>query len=138
MKGTTLLSEGIDEVVGIQYRPKTQDTRQTYEVILSFIQAAIGDQVIKILPSIRLYDSHVYKSIYFAVNILIFKAFNSSCLCISLYFTTIFMTSIRILIPSTWSWLISWPKVFFSCFYLNLLCHFKFCMWFLHLFLGQK
>jgi hypothetical protein len=70
MKGTTLLSEGIDEVVGIQYRPKTQDTRQTYEVILSFIQAAIGDQVIKILPSIRLYDSHVYKSIYFAVNIL--------------------------------------------------------------------
>jgi hypothetical protein len=26
MKGTTLLSEGIDEVVGIQYRPKTQDT----------------------------------------------------------------------------------------------------------------
>ena len=54
MKGTTLLSEGIDEVVGIQYRPKTQDTRQTYEVILSFIQAAIGDQVIKILPIIRL------------------------------------------------------------------------------------
>ncbi|XP_063432226.1 U5 small nuclear ribonucleoprotein 200 kDa helicase-like [Mytilus trossulus] len=44
MKGTTLLSEGIDEMVGIQYRPKTQDTRQTYEVILSFIQAAIGDQ----------------------------------------------------------------------------------------------
>ncbi|ESO86122.1 hypothetical protein LOTGIDRAFT_239637 [Lottia gigantea] len=44
MKGTTLLSEGIDDMVGIVYRPKTQETRQTYEVLLSFIQAAIGDQ----------------------------------------------------------------------------------------------
>jgi pre-mRNA-splicing helicase BRR2 len=44
MKGATLLSEGIDEVVGIVYRPKTQETRQTYEVLLSFIQEAIGDQ----------------------------------------------------------------------------------------------
>lgn len=45
MKGTTLLSEGIDDMVGIVYRPKTQETRQTYEVLLSFIQAALGDQV---------------------------------------------------------------------------------------------
>ena len=45
MKGTSLLSEGIDEMVGIMYRPKTQETRQTYEVLLSFIQAALGDQV---------------------------------------------------------------------------------------------
>lgn len=45
MRGTTLLSEGIDEMVGILYRPKTQETRQTYEVLLSFIQAALGDQV---------------------------------------------------------------------------------------------
>ncbi|ELU09831.1 hypothetical protein CAPTEDRAFT_222545 [Capitella teleta] len=44
MRGTTLLSEGIDEMVGILYRPKTQETRQTYEVLLSFIQAALGDQ----------------------------------------------------------------------------------------------
>ncbi|KAI0211862.1 Activating signal cointegrator 1 complex subunit 3 [Lamellibrachia satsuma] len=44
MKGSTLLSEGIDEMVGIMYRPKTQETRQTYEVLLSFIQAALGDQ----------------------------------------------------------------------------------------------
>uniref|UniRef100_A0A182TAI4 U5 small nuclear ribonucleoprotein 200 kDa helicase n=1 Tax=Anopheles maculatus TaxID=74869 RepID=A0A182TAI4_9DIPT len=44
MKGATLLSEGIDEMVGIVYRPKTQETRQTYEVLLSFIQEAIGDQ----------------------------------------------------------------------------------------------
>jgi len=44
-KGTTLLSAGIDDVVGILYRPKTQETRQTYEVLLSFIQAALGDQV---------------------------------------------------------------------------------------------
>lgn len=44
MKGSTLLSEGIDEMVGIVYRPKTQETRQTYETLLSFIQAALGDQ----------------------------------------------------------------------------------------------
>nr|XP_033194376.1 putative U5 small nuclear ribonucleoprotein 200 kDa helicase [Bombus vancouverensis nearcticus] len=44
MKGATLLSEGVDEMVGIVYRPKTQDTRQTYEVLLSFIQEALGDQ----------------------------------------------------------------------------------------------
>lgn len=44
MKGTTLLSEGINDMVGIMYRPKTQETRQTYEVLLSFIQAALGDQ----------------------------------------------------------------------------------------------
>lgn len=44
MKGVTLLSEGIDEMVGIVYRPKTQETRQTYEVLLSFIQEALGDQ----------------------------------------------------------------------------------------------
>jgi len=44
MKGATLLSEGIDEMVGIMYRPKSQETRQTYEVLLSFIQAALGDQ----------------------------------------------------------------------------------------------
>ena len=45
MRGTTLLSEGVDEMVGIYYRPKTQETRHTYEVLLSFIQEAIGDQV---------------------------------------------------------------------------------------------
>ena len=45
MKGTTLLTEGISDMVGIVYRPKTPETRQTYEVLLSFLQAAIGDQV---------------------------------------------------------------------------------------------
>ncbi|KAM8973353.1 U5 small nuclear ribonucleoprotein 200 kDa helicase [Pelodytes ibericus] len=44
MKGFTLLSEGIDEMVGIIYKPKTKETRETYEVLLSFIQAALGDQ----------------------------------------------------------------------------------------------
>lgn len=45
MKGFTLLSEGIDEMVGIVYKPKTKETRETYEVLLSFIHAALGDQV---------------------------------------------------------------------------------------------
>ncbi|XP_073981817.1 U5 small nuclear ribonucleoprotein l(3)72Ab [Rhodnius prolixus] len=44
MKGTTLLSESTDDMVGVVYRPKTQETRQTYEVLLSFIQEALGDQ----------------------------------------------------------------------------------------------
>lgn len=44
MRGATLLSEGIDDMVGIVYRPKTHETRQTYEVLLSFIQEALGDQ----------------------------------------------------------------------------------------------
>lgn len=44
MKGATLLSEGVDEMVGIIYRPKTQETRQTYEVLLSFLHEALGDQ----------------------------------------------------------------------------------------------
>ncbi|XP_023931317.1 U5 small nuclear ribonucleoprotein 200 kDa helicase-like [Lingula anatina] len=44
MKGQSLLSEGIDEMVGILYRPKTPETRQTYEVLLSIMQSALGDQ----------------------------------------------------------------------------------------------
>ncbi|KAG5281442.1 hypothetical protein AALO_G00072250 [Alosa alosa] len=44
MKGFTLLSEGIDDMVGIVYKPKTKETRETYEILLSFIQAALGDQ----------------------------------------------------------------------------------------------
>lgn len=34
------------------YKPRTQETRQTYEVMLSFIQDAIGDQVFKYLLNI--------------------------------------------------------------------------------------
>jgi len=45
MKGYTLLSEGIDEMVGIIYKPKTKETRETYEVLLSFILAALGVEV---------------------------------------------------------------------------------------------
>lgn len=41
---TGVLTEGIDELVNIYYRPKTQETRQTYQVLLSFIQEALGDQ----------------------------------------------------------------------------------------------
>jgi len=45
MKGTTLLSDGADKMVGIMYKTKTQKTTQTYEVLLSFIQEALGHQV---------------------------------------------------------------------------------------------
>ncbi|XP_046850049.1 U5 small nuclear ribonucleoprotein 200 kDa helicase-like [Xenia sp. Carnegie-2017] len=43
-KGSTLLSEDADDLAGIFYHPKTRETKSTYEVLLSFIQAAIGDQ----------------------------------------------------------------------------------------------
>ena len=43
-RGSTLLSDTMTEVTGVFYRPKTQETRQTYEVLLSFIQEALGDQ----------------------------------------------------------------------------------------------
>ncbi|XP_075592590.1 U5 small nuclear ribonucleoprotein 200 kDa helicase-like isoform X1 [Balearica regulorum gibbericeps] len=45
MKGYTLLSEGINEMVGIIYKPKTKETRETYEVLLSFIWVALRDQL---------------------------------------------------------------------------------------------
>lgn len=45
LKGQSILSEGTENVSGIYYRPKTAETRQTYEVILAFIQEALGDQV---------------------------------------------------------------------------------------------
>ena len=47
-KGKTsgsLLSEDASDLAGVRYRPKTRETKSTYEVLLSFIQAAIGDQV---------------------------------------------------------------------------------------------
>lgn len=56
MKGFTLLSEGIDDMVGIVYKPKTKETRETYEVLLSFIHAALGDQVRNIF--------HAFRSLY--------------------------------------------------------------------------
>ena len=43
--GSSLLSDDIKDLVGVQYRPKTRETKSTYEYLLSFIQAAIGDQV---------------------------------------------------------------------------------------------
>ncbi len=46
-KGTVFDDEFIAGEGGgaILYRPKTQETRQTYEIMLNFIQVAIGDQV---------------------------------------------------------------------------------------------
>ena len=43
-KGQSILSEDFEESSSILYKPKTQETRQSYEIILSFIQECIGDQ----------------------------------------------------------------------------------------------
>jgi len=42
--GKTAVSDKLSEFAGVYYTPKTQETRQTYEVLLSFIQEALGDQ----------------------------------------------------------------------------------------------
>ena len=42
--GRLLQNDTMDDISGIMYRPKTQDTKQTYEVLLSFIQEALSDQ----------------------------------------------------------------------------------------------
>lgn len=45
---SSLLSEDTSDLAGVRYRPKTRETKSTYEVLLSFIQAAIGDQVLPV------------------------------------------------------------------------------------------
>jgi len=49
LRGQTLLGDAADDTSSIIYRPKTQETKQTYEVLLGFIQEAIGDQARSIL-----------------------------------------------------------------------------------------
>ena len=44
LKGQSLLSEDVGQMVGIMYRPKTPATRQFYESILKFITESLGDQ----------------------------------------------------------------------------------------------
>ncbi|VDM50548.1 unnamed protein product [Toxocara canis] len=40
---STLLTESNNELMGL-YKPRTQETKQTYEAILAYIQDALGDQ----------------------------------------------------------------------------------------------
>ncbi|CAH8533023.1 unnamed protein product [Heterobilharzia americana] len=49
LKGSSLLNDDFDDIAGIIYRPKTPDTRKTYEYILHCIQEALGDQSREIL-----------------------------------------------------------------------------------------
>ena len=49
-KGTSLLSSEVEELAGIFYRPRTKETKASYEILLSFIQQSIGDQVCTLLP----------------------------------------------------------------------------------------
>eukprot|EP00124_Ichthyophonus_hoferi_P001685 Ihof_evm4s95 gene=Ihof_evmTU4s95 len=42
MKTTSLMTD--DLFAGLAYRPKTRETRQIYELVLSFIQSLLGDQ----------------------------------------------------------------------------------------------
>ncbi|VDK62366.1 unnamed protein product [Anisakis simplex] len=42
--GSLLSAESNNELMGL-YKPRTQETKQTYEAILAYIQDALGDQV---------------------------------------------------------------------------------------------
>ena len=44
-KASSLLSSEMEELSGVVYRPRTKETRASYELLLSFIQNSIGDQV---------------------------------------------------------------------------------------------
>lgn len=47
MKGATLTSESVEDAAGAGaavYRPRTQETRRAHELLLAFMQAALGDQ----------------------------------------------------------------------------------------------
>lgn len=44
-KGTSFLSSEVEELAGVVYRPRTKETKASYEILLSFIQQCIGDQV---------------------------------------------------------------------------------------------
>ena len=44
-KGGGLLSSEMEGLGGLSYRPRTKETKATYEMILSFVQQMIGDQV---------------------------------------------------------------------------------------------
>ena len=37
----------MEEISGLYYRPRTKESRETYELLLTFIQKSIGDQVIE-------------------------------------------------------------------------------------------
>ena len=47
-----LYSKDTEDLSGIFYRPKTRETREAYELLLSFIQQCLGDQVIHPAKSI--------------------------------------------------------------------------------------
>ena len=55
-KGSSLLSSEMEELSGVYYRPRTRETKSTYEILLSFIQKTIGDQVLMILACTHIFS----------------------------------------------------------------------------------
>lgn len=43
-KGSGILSQEMEDLKGVYYRPRTKESRGTYELLLSFIQQSLGDQ----------------------------------------------------------------------------------------------
>ena len=51
-KGTSVVNSSTDTVSGARYKPKTSATKSIYEVMLNFIQEAVGDQVGRLIALI--------------------------------------------------------------------------------------
>ena len=86
-KGQSILSDDFEESSSILYRPKTQETRQNYEIILSFIQEYIGDQprdilggaadeILIILKNDRLKDKERKKEVEYLLGHLVDEKFS--------------------------------------------------------------
>ncbi|GAO51264.1 Sec63-domain-containing protein [Saitoella complicata NRRL Y-17804] len=43
-RGYTSVLDATEDLEGLTYRPRTKETRETYELILSFVQGVLGDQ----------------------------------------------------------------------------------------------
>ena len=48
------------ELSGVYYRPRTRETKSTYEILLSFIQKMIGDQVLIHTSKAQYNKLHLY------------------------------------------------------------------------------
>ena len=66
------MSDKLSDIAGVYYTPKTQETRQTYEVLLSFIQEALGDQPRYVHSSLYVYrDTMIYQLFKIDINIVL-------------------------------------------------------------------
>ena len=78
-KGASVLSQDIEDLKGVYYRPRTKESRATYELLLSFIQHSIGDQVRRGEGERDIYVHVVYVHVV-CVHVLVYEGLEGDCL----------------------------------------------------------